>query len=111
MAMLVGTERRFEWTVVARVAGAMPPFEGCPGFLACQNTTVLDEQFMAASRLDDDISNPWVTVMLRDEVLALEQARLDALNRNDLEAVAQLMSPDLVHVHATGAVEDLAQYL
>ena len=51
------------------------------------------------------------SVTLHDEVRAIEHARLDALNRNDLEAVGRLMSADLVHVHATGAVENLAQYL
>ena len=50
-------------------------------------------------------------VTLLDEVLALEQSRLDALNRHDIDSVGRLMSADLVHVHATGVVEDLAQYL
>jgi len=45
------------------------------------------------------------------EVLALEQARLDALNKSDLDAVKELMSERLVHIHATGAVEDRNQYI
>jgi ketosteroid isomerase-like protein len=45
------------------------------------------------------------------EVLALEQARLDPLNKSDLDAVKELMSDRLVHIHATGAVEDRNQYI
>jgi ketosteroid isomerase-like protein len=51
------------------------------------------------------------TQQLHDEVVALEKARLDALDRNDIDAIAQMMSEDLVHVHATGMVENRAQYL
>ena len=46
-----------------------------------------------------------------EELFALEQARLDALNRNDVDSVGRLMAADLVHVHATGAVQDKAQFL
>ena len=48
---------------------------------------------------------------LFDEIQALEAARLAALNDNDLDSVGRLMSADLVHVHATGLVEDRAEYL
>lgn len=45
------------------------------------------------------------------EVRALEERRLAALEANDVDAVGQLMSEDLVHIHATGAVQDKAAYL
>ena len=44
-------------------------------------------------------------------VLALEQARLDALDKGDLDAVRALMSERLVHIHATGVLEDRDQYI
>ena len=45
------------------------------------------------------------------EVQALEATRLTALAATDVEAVGQLMAEDLVHIHATGAVQNKAQYL
>ena len=45
------------------------------------------------------------------EIQALEATRLTALAANDVEAVGQLMAEDLVHIHATGAVQNKAQYL
>ena len=46
-----------------------------------------------------------------EEVLALEQARQVALAAGDLDALAELMSDDLVHVHGTGVVHDKAALL
>ena len=45
------------------------------------------------------------------ELQALEAARLAALAANDVEAVGQLMADDLVHIHATGVVQNKSQYL
>ena len=45
------------------------------------------------------------------EIQALEVARLVALAEHDVAAVGQLMADDLVHVHATGAAQNKAQYL
>ena len=45
------------------------------------------------------------------EIQALEVTRLVALAENNVEAVGQLMADDLVHVHATGAVQNKAEYL
>jgi ketosteroid isomerase-like protein len=41
----------------------------------------------------------------------LEAARGAALINEDWNALAALMSPDLVHIHANGAVEDRETYL
>ncbi|MES2534280.1 MAG: nuclear transport factor 2 family protein [Pseudomonadota bacterium] len=45
------------------------------------------------------------------EVRLLEQTRLEKLAANDFDAVGQLMSEDLVHVHGTGKVEDKTAFL
>jgi len=50
-------------------------------------------------------------VSIEDEVRALEAVRIDALQRNDIPAVAALMDDDLVHIHATGLTENLEQFL
>lgn len=47
----------------------------------------------------------------RDELLALEHARLEALDQQDVAAVGALMDPELIHIHATGRVDDLDAFL
>ncbi|ABE36873.1 snoaL-like domain protein [Paraburkholderia xenovorans LB400] len=44
-------------------------------------------------------------------IRALEQARLDALGRHDVDSIERLLAPDLVHVHATGLVENKAEFI
>lgn len=44
-------------------------------------------------------------------VRALEQARLEALERHDVDAVESLLAADLVHVHATGQVENKQDFI
>ena len=48
---------------------------------------------------------------LEAELTAREAARRDALVASDLDALAELMTDDLVHVHTTGNVHDKAQLL
>jgi len=48
---------------------------------------------------------------IREEILRLERERCRALVARDLQALAGLMDDRLVHVHATGKVDDKAQYL
>jgi ketosteroid isomerase-like protein len=45
------------------------------------------------------------------ELLALEEQRCDAINRQDWDALAALLTDDLVHVHANGLTQDKAVYL
>jgi ketosteroid isomerase-like protein len=45
------------------------------------------------------------------ELLALEEQRCDAINRQDWDALAAMLSDDLVHVHANGLTQDKAVYL
>jgi len=45
------------------------------------------------------------------EIRRFEEARADALIKADRDALAVLLSDDLVHVHASGLVEDKRQYL
>lgn len=47
----------------------------------------------------------------QEEVRALEYARLAALSAHDVDAVAELMAEDLVHIHATGLIEDKAMFI
>lgn len=46
-----------------------------------------------------------------EEVLALEQARQAALAAGDLDALAELLADDLVHVHGNGTVHDKTMLL
>ncbi|MCY1273267.1 hypothetical protein D3C76_876520 [compost metagenome] len=48
---------------------------------------------------------------IEQEILRLEDERCRALVQRDLPALAALMDERLVHVHATGKVDDKAQYL
>lgn len=48
---------------------------------------------------------------IENEIRALEAARIDALQRNDVPAVAALMDDDLVHIHATGLTENFEQFV
>ncbi len=45
------------------------------------------------------------------EIRALEAARIDALQRNDVQAVAALMDDELIHIHATGLTENFEQFV
>src|SRR5262245_42674557 len=45
------------------------------------------------------------------ELLALEEQRCDAINRQDWDALASLPTEDLVHVHANGLTQDKGVYL
>lgn len=60
-------------------------------------------------------SNPGVMTMqpetIEQQILRLESERCRALVQRDLQALAGLMDDRLVHVHATGKVDDKAQYL
>ena len=47
----------------------------------------------------------------RETILALEQQRQQALLDGDIERLSNLVTDDLVHVHASGRVEDKAAYL
>ncbi len=51
-----------------------------------------------------------MTVELQSAIEALEAARGAALVTEDWSALEALMSPDLVHVHANGTIEDRASY-
>ncbi|WP_324709309.1 nuclear transport factor 2 family protein [Pseudomonas citronellolis] len=48
---------------------------------------------------------------IQQEILRLESERCRALVQRDLQTLAALMDDALVHVHATGKVDDKAQYL
>ncbi|WP_336335616.1 nuclear transport factor 2 family protein [Pseudomonas putida] len=48
---------------------------------------------------------------IEQHILGLERERCRALVARDLQALAALMDDALVHVHATGKVDDKAQYL
>ncbi|WP_158935588.1 nuclear transport factor 2 family protein [Burkholderia sp. S171] len=48
---------------------------------------------------------------IQQEITRLEQARCRALVEADLDALDQLVSDDVVHVHATGHADDKAAYL
>ncbi|UUC52713.1 nuclear transport factor 2 family protein [Pseudomonas citronellolis] len=48
---------------------------------------------------------------IREEILRLESERCRALVQRDLQTLAALMDDALVHVHATGKVDDKEQYL
>jgi len=48
---------------------------------------------------------------LQAQIESLELARGNALLREDWNSLATLISPDLVHIHANGAVEDREAYL
>ncbi|MGD9944489.1 MAG: SgcJ/EcaC family oxidoreductase [Burkholderiaceae bacterium] len=48
---------------------------------------------------------------IENEIRALEAARVDALQRNDVQAVAALMDEDLIHIHATGRTENYEQFV
>lgn len=45
------------------------------------------------------------------EVRHLEEKRLQALARHDVEAVSELLDDELVHVRATGRVETRTEFL
>jgi hypothetical protein len=51
------------------------------------------------------------TIDLQMQIESLEKARGDALVREDWSALTALMSPDLIHIHANGAIEDYESYL
>lgn len=48
---------------------------------------------------------------IQQEILRLENERCRALVQRDLQTLAALMDDALVHVHATGKVDDKEQYL
>ena len=48
---------------------------------------------------------------IQQEILRLESERCRALVQRDLQTLAALMDDALVHVHATGKVDDKEQYL
>ncbi len=48
---------------------------------------------------------------MKDDILAAEQARCAAMLAADLAALDDLLDPGLCFSHATGAVDDKAQYL
>ena len=50
-------------------------------------------------------------VHARETILALEQQRQQALLDGDIERLSNLVTDDLVHVHASGRVEDKDAYL
>ncbi len=52
--------------------------------------------------MDDDVAA---------EIKNLEARRVQALLANDAEKLSALMAEDLVHVHATGRVENKAEYM
>ncbi|MCP1603151.1 nuclear transport factor 2 family protein [Pseudomonas citronellolis] len=51
------------------------------------------------------------TEAIQQEILRLESERCRALVQRDLQTLAALMDDALVHVHATGKVDDKEQYL
>ena len=53
--------------------------------------------------VDDDV--------LEQSLIALERLRSKALVEDDMDALAHLLSDDLVHVHTTGIVHDKAHLL
>lgn len=48
---------------------------------------------------------------IKQEIRRLEDERCRALVQRDLPALAAMMNDDLVHIHATGKVDDKHQYL
>ena len=44
-------------------------------------------------------------------VLAVEDARFDAMTNNDVDALEMLLADDLHYVHSNGVVEDKAEFL
>lgn len=45
------------------------------------------------------------------DILTLERRRCDALTSNDVAALADLMSEDLIHVHGNGHMDGKAAYI
>ena len=45
------------------------------------------------------------------EIRRLEQLRCQALTSGDVEALRALLTDDLVHIHGSGQIENLADYL
>lgn len=48
---------------------------------------------------------------IRQQLIERERARRDALVHDDMAALAELVTDDIVHVHTTGNVHDKAQLL
>ena len=48
---------------------------------------------------------------IREEILALEKQRCNALTSGDVDALGALVADDLVHVHGDGRLEGKADYL
>ena len=48
---------------------------------------------------------------MQQDIARCEQRRCDALLSGDMSALATLLTPDLVHIHANGKAEDLSAYL
>jgi len=46
-----------------------------------------------------------------EEIRRLERLRCQALTSGDVQALRGLMADDLVHIHASGQIEGLADYL
>ena len=46
----------------------------------------------------------------KDDILAAEQRRADAMLRNDAEALDAILDPRLLFAHATGAIDDKPAY-
>jgi len=55
--------------------------------------------------------SPDYRAQVEEELIARERARRDALVGDDREALADLVTDDIVHVHTTGNVHDKAQLL
>lgn len=52
-----------------------------------------------------------MTSAIANEICRLEECRARALVTSDWDGLAALIADDLVHIHATGLVEDKAAYL
>jgi hypothetical protein len=48
---------------------------------------------------------------IHQQIIDLENARIEALTSGDVEAVGMLMAEDLVHIHGNGHMDDRSAYL
>jgi ketosteroid isomerase-like protein len=55
--------------------------------------------------------NPPATTNAAKEVLAIEQARTEALDHSDVAALDRIMADDVTYIHASGKVDTKQSYL
>lgn len=51
------------------------------------------------------------TLISSQDIIKLEEQRMDALLHEDMASLRDMLSDDLVHIHGNGRIEDKAAYL